>query len=93
LFTRFTWDARKAAVNFGKHGVSFEEAMTGILDPLSVTVPDSLHSLWEPRFLTIGMTDAGRLLLIAHAEQGETMRLISARLATRRERLRYEQGN
>lgn len=93
MFTRFTWDVKKAAVNAGKHGVSFEEAMTGMLDPLSVTVPDKTHSLWEQRFLTIGMTDAGRLVLIAHAEQGEVVRLISARHATRRERLRYEQGN
>jgi uncharacterized protein len=89
---RFKWDPRKAESNIGKHGLSFEEASTAFGDPLSRTTPDLLHSSDEDRLILMGMTSAGRLAVVAHADRGETVRLISARLATAGERRRYEQS-
>jgi len=88
---RFTWDPEKAESNIDKHGLSFEEASTAFGDPLSRTKPDPLHSDEEDRLILVGMTNAGRLVVVAHADRGETVRLISARLATPGERRRYEQ--
>ena len=88
---RFTWDPEKAESNVEKHGVSFEEASTAFGDPLSRTQPDPLHSDEEDRLILMGLTSAGRLVVIAHADRGETVRMISARLATSGERRRYEQ--
>lgn len=88
---RFSWDARKAAANRRRHGVSFEEASTAFADPLSVTIPDPDHSADEERSLLVGRSSQQRLLVIAHAERGDAIRLISARPATRRERLSYEE--
>ena len=88
---RFTWDPEKAESNIAKHGVSFEEASTAFGDPLSRTQPDPLHSDEEDRLILMGLTNAGRLVIIAHADRGETVRMISARLATPGERRRYEQ--
>jgi uncharacterized DUF497 family protein len=93
LFTRFTWDSKKAAANSLKHGVTFEEAQEALIDALSVTTPDSEHSLWEARYLTLGLSAKGRLLAIAHADQDDAVRIISARPATKHERLNYEQGD
>jgi hypothetical protein len=87
----FTWDPEKAAANLRKHGVDFREAATVIDDPLSTTFPDSDHSTSEQRFLTIGMSAPGRMLVVAHTEQGQTIRIISARPVTRRERKFYEE--
>jgi uncharacterized protein len=89
---RFSWDARKAASNRRKHGVSFEEATTAFGDPLSLTVPDPDHGADEERFLLVGQSDRQRLLVVAHAERGDEIRLISARPATRGERRNYEEG-
>ena len=89
---RFTWDPRKAAGNRRKHGVSFEEASTAFGDPLSLTVPDPAHSLEEERYLLLGQTEAGRLVVVAHRDRGDEIRLISARPASRRERTDYEEG-
>ena len=88
----FSWDPRKAAGNERKHGVSFEEAVTAFGDLLSLTVPDPDHSADENRFLHLGLSDQNRLLVVAHVERGDDTRIISARLATRRERIKYEEG-
>jgi uncharacterized protein len=88
---RFSWDPRKAAANLRKHGVAFEEACTAFGDPLSITVPDPEHSADEERFVLIGVSRQQRLLVVVHGERSEQeVRLISARLANRRERRDYE---
>jgi uncharacterized DUF497 family protein len=90
---RFTWDARKAAANLRKHGVSFEEAATAFGDPLSITVPDPDHSAEEERYVLLGMSENQRHLVVVHLERArDEYRLISARPATRRERRQYEEG-
>ena len=83
---------RKAAANLRKHGVAFEEASTALRDPLSATAADPDHSIDEDRFITFGVSSEGRLLVVSHTERGETIRIISARLATRSERQIYEDG-
>lgn len=87
----FEWDPDKADENEGKHGVSFPEAATIFGDPLSVTMADPDHSVGEARFLTIGMSHQQRLLVVAHADRDDAIRLISARAATRAERKTYEE--
>lgn len=87
----FEWDPGKVRENEAKHGVSFPEATTVFGDPLSVTVPDPDHSIGEARFLTIGMSHQQRLLVVAHADRGDAIRLINARAATRPERKVYEE--
>lgn len=86
------WDNRKAAANLRKHGVSFDEAVTALEDPLAVTYRDPDHSLEEFRFLTFGLSSSGRILVVAHTERREAIRLMSARSATRSERRAYEEG-
>jgi uncharacterized protein len=91
---RFSWDPRKAASNARKHGVSFQEAAAAFADPLSLTVVDPDHSEAESRFLLLGLSDRQRLLVVTHVERDDDLvRLISARLATRRERRQYEEGD
>jgi uncharacterized protein len=87
----FEWDPRKDASNRRKHGVGFREAATIFGDPLATTFPDTDHSISERRFLTIGISANGRLLGVAHTENDETIRIISARPVTRRERTFYEE--
>ena len=89
----FEWDPIKAANNLQKHGVSFNEAASVFGDPFSITVPDPDHSLDEERFIIVGLSHLGRLLIVAHSEQGESIRLISARELTSQERKAYEEGN
>ena len=89
---QFAWDARKAAANLRKHGVAFAEAATAFGDPLSLTIPDPDHSEDEGRFLLIGRSTRQHLVVVAHVERGDTVRLISARPATRRERIVYEES-
>ena len=89
---RFDWDKNKAASNFAKHNVSFEEATTVFGDPLSDTFDDPDHSAEEQRFLIIGHSEQGRLLFALHTDDGETVRIISAREPTRSEREKYERG-
>jgi uncharacterized DUF497 family protein len=88
----FTWDPRKASVNLRKHGVDFREAATVLDDPLSTTFPDDEHSHSEHRFVTIGRSAAGRVLVVIHLEVGDTIRVISAREAARRELRFYEEN-
>ena len=88
----FEWDFAKAAENLRGHGVSFEEATSVFFDPLSQTGRDPDHSVVEERFVTFGLSSGGRLLVVAHSERGDRIRLISARPATRAERKLYEEG-
>ncbi len=85
------WDRAKAAANLRKHGVDFAEAATAFGDPLSITIPDPDHSVGEERWILIGQSSAGRLLVVAHTQRRDEIRLITTRLATRRERETYEQ--
>jgi hypothetical protein len=89
----FEWDPEKAAGNVRRHRVSFNEAATVLDDPLSTTFPGEAHSEGEMRFVTVGVSQRGRLLVVAHTERNDIIRIISARRATRREREFYEQGN
>ena len=82
----------KAETNLRKHGLSFREASTAFGDPLSITIADPDHSDDEQRFLLLGETFTGKLIVVAHVDRGETIRLISARVASGRERRVYEDG-
>jgi uncharacterized protein len=85
----FEWDRSKAERNRKKHKITFDEAVTVFDDPLSATFPDP-DSRAQQRLITIGYSSRERLLIVAHTEQGATIRLISARLATAHERKRHE---
>jgi uncharacterized DUF497 family protein len=90
----FEWDSDKARGNIVRHSVTFEEATTVFGDLLSMTIPDPLHShIGEERFVTIGVSHRGRLLVVVHRDRGDRVRIISARKATRRERVEYEEGD
>lgn len=88
---KFQWDPRKDAANRRKHDVGFREATTVFGDPLATTFPDMDHSFSEERFVTIGASSTGRLLVVAHTEHEGTVRIISARPVTRAERNYYEE--
>lgn len=88
----FEWDDDKAKKNKRKHGVSFEEASTVFGDALARTIHDPLHSEEEDRFVTLGESHRRRLLVVVFTERGDKIRIISARVATRRERKDYEEG-
>ena len=88
----FEWDPKKANSNLRKHQVSFEEASSALSDPMAATGADPDHSIGEFRYVTFGISELGRLLVVAHTEQSETIRIISARLASRREKKIYEEG-
>jgi len=87
---RFEWDTEKAKQNLKKHAIAFDEAVTVFYDPLSATFDDPDHSGSEHRYVTIGSSSRGRVLVVAHAETGESIRIISARPATAYERKRHE---
>lgn len=87
---RFEWDREKATKNVRKHKVSFDEALTVFYDPLSATLADPDHSIGEERFITIGCSAHGQLLIVSHADRGKTIRIVSARRATAHERKRHE---
>lgn len=87
----FEWDPKKAAKNLKKHKVSIKEAATVFGNSLSITYPDPDHSIDEDRFITIGESRKGRLLMVAHTERGDNIRIINAREATRQERQFYEE--
>ncbi len=88
---QFEWDPKKAASNLRKHHISFREAAMIFSDGLAQTYNDSAHSHGEQRYVTLGMSDQGRVLVVAHTMRGETVRIISARKATKRERKAYEE--
>ncbi len=87
----FEWDDDKAVRNFKKHKVSFVEAATIFGDPQSMTFPDPDHSIEEDRYITIGMSERNRVLIVSHTDREERIRIISARKATPRERKQYEE--
>ena len=89
---RFQWDPEKAERNLRRHGVSFEEATTAFGDPLSITISDPDHSDDEDRFLLMGESNKGRLLVVAHTEESDTIRIINARPVTPGERKNYEES-
>lgn len=86
----FEWGATKAAKNLRKHAVAFTEAASVFGDPLSDTFPDPDRSVGEFRYVTVGQSLSGRLLVVGHTDRGETTRIITARQATPRERRYYE---
>lgn len=88
--SEFEWDPEKAESNLIKHGVSFAEAATVFFDPLSVTIPDPLHSAAEDRFVITGLSYEQRHLVVVHADRGDRIRIIMARLASPSERKKYE---
>ncbi len=89
----FEWDAEKDELNQEKHGVSFSEAATVFADPLTITIGDPDHSVGEERFITVGLSYRQRLLVVAHRDYEDWIRIITARVATRQERKNYEEGS
>jgi uncharacterized protein len=87
---RFEWDPEKAKGNLRKHAVGFQEATSVFFDSLSATFDDPDHGVGEHRFITVGMSSRGRLLVVSHVERGSTLRILGARLASASERKRHE---
>jgi hypothetical protein len=85
------WDPAKAKTNLAKHGVRFADAVTALEDDGALTIRDP-NSVAEERWITLGMDALGRLLVVVFTWRGESLRLISARLATPGERRQYEKG-
>ena len=90
--SEFEWDAKKASNNLKKHDVSFEEGATIFNDPLIITILDPYHSEHEERYISIGISVQGRLLVVIHTERNGRIRLISSRKATNAERKTYEKS-
>ena len=89
---QFEWDADKAERNFKSHDVHFEEAKTVLNDPLAITIYDQHHSDDEERYIDLGLSQQGNLLVVVYTERSSIARLITARKATSHERRQYEQG-
>ena len=89
---KFEWDTRKAEINFKKHKVAFTEAVTVFADTLGITIYDPDHSRDEERYITMGHSHQGRILIVAHTDRGGRIRIISARTLTKTEREAYEEG-
>lgn len=89
---KIEWDPIKAKRNLKKHGVSFEEAATALSDPMAITGSDPDHSVYEERYITFGVSERGRLIVVSHTEEGDTIRIISARKTSKGERELYEEG-
>ena len=90
---RIEWDASKAAANVRKHGVSFEEASSVFYDPYALSGRDDVHAVDEDRWITIGVSNRLRALVVVSAEQDEELiRIISARKANRAEAQQYEEN-
>ena len=90
---KFTWNRSKAEINLQKHGISFAEAKTVFYDPWQESFPDPEHSIGEERFLCLGISDQGRVLFVSYTEKrANHFRLISARMATKREEGKYYEG-
>ncbi len=88
----FEWDPSKSRKNVKKHGVSFREGMTAFADPFSYTIADPEHFTGEYRFLLLGRSSSGSLLVVSHTERGARIRIISVQRATKQEREQYTQG-
>ncbi|ABU59013.1 BrnT family toxin [Roseiflexus castenholzii] len=87
---RFEWDEAKSVANLNKHGVSFDEAQTVFGDPDAITLLDDRHSDVEDRFIDIGKSASGRILVVVYTENDMRIRIISCRRATPKERRQYE---
>ena len=88
----FEWDMNKAQINILKHNVDFEEASTVLSDPLSITIDDERNTEGETRYIDIGMSAFGRILVVAYTERSSNIRIISCRKATNAERKAYEES-
>lgn len=91
--SNFEWDEKKAKLSIQKHGINFEEAATVLQDELSLTMNDVHHSLDKERFIDIGPSSSGRILVVTYTERGNNIRIISCRKATLVERKAYETQN
>lgn len=89
----FEWDEEKAKASLKKHGVGFDEATTVFTDPFSITIHDPDHSADEQRYIDIGSSDKGRVLVVVYTERGSNKRIVSCRKAAPSERTRYEENN
>ena len=87
----FEWDEEKASANLKKHRVSFDEAVSAFDDPMLITFSDPLHSEGEERFLSIGISSKNRVLIIAHTDRANKVRIVNCRKATASERKQYEE--
>lgn len=92
MVMQFEWNKDKAKVNLSKHEVSFDEAKTVFDDPLYIDFHDPDHSKDEDRYILIGQSDQGRLMVVSYTERKQKIRLISARKATPKEKEAYEKG-
>jgi uncharacterized DUF497 family protein len=92
MAAQFEWDPKKAKANLSKHDISFEEASTIFDDPMFITFLDNEHSIDEERYITIGLSSKARLLMVAHAERNNRIRIISARKATKYEEKYYQEA-
>ncbi len=88
---QFEWDEKKAKINKRKHGITFEEATTAFADELSITIDDPIHSEDEDRLILIGQSKGFKTLIVIHVEKKESIRIISARRATKHEQKFYEE--
>jgi len=91
--SNFEWDEKKAKINIQKHGIGFEEATSVFQDESSLTMSDPIHSTEEERFIDIGFSSKGRILVVAYTERGNNIRIISCRKAIPAERKAYETQN
>ena len=89
----FEWNKNKANQNLIKHGVTFEEASTAFGDKMSITIYDPLHSKDEDRFILLGYSEKNKLLVVVHTDRNDRIRIISARQATKKEKMSYEKSN
>lgn len=87
---KFEWDPNKAKINLRKHKVTFEEAATALRDPMAATGADPDHSVTEDRYITFGVSERGRLLVVSHTEEDDIIRIISARVTSKGEQKIYE---
>ena len=87
---KFEWDENKSKLNLNKHGVDFKEGKTVFNDPFAVTIDDPDHSDLEERYIDIGISSKGRILVVWYTERNDNIRIIGCRKATRFEREQYE---
>jgi uncharacterized protein len=91
MFIRFEWHEAKAKSNLKKHGITFEEAQSVFFDEYARIKPDPDHSILESRFIIQGYSSTNKLVVISFTERNETIRIINARKATKKERKHYEE--
>jgi hypothetical protein len=91
VFVNITWDPKKAEVNFKKHGIRFSDAEMVLYDSFAMTLEEHIVAN-EQRYVTVGTDAVGRVIVVVYSYRSDTIRLISARKASRRERKQYEEG-